>query len=74
MIDSQNTLNNEYATNKQKIADGLATVDAAQEELNTQKAKLEEADAYMPMIEAAVRTIGVTQKEKGKTKVTGVTQ
>ena len=27
-----------------------------------------------PMIEAAVRTIGVTQKEKGKTKVTGVTQ
>ena len=25
-----------------------------------------------PMIEAANRTIGVTQKEKGKTKVTGV--
>ena len=25
-----------------------------------------------PMIEAASRTIGVTQKEKGKTKVTGV--
>ena len=25
-----------------------------------------------PMIEAAMRTIGVTQKEKGKTKVTGV--
>lgn len=55
LIDSQNTLNNEYATNKQKIADGLAAVDAAQEELNTQKAKLEEADAYMPMIETAVQ-------------------
>lgn len=55
LIDSQNTLNNEYATNKQKIADGLAAVDAAQEELNTQKAKMEEADAYMPMIETAVQ-------------------
>ena len=55
LINSQNTLNNEYATNKQKIADGLATVDAAQEELNTQKAKMEEADAYMPMIETAVQ-------------------
>ena len=55
LIDSQNTLNNEYAVNKQKISDGLAALDAAQEELNMQKANLAEADAYMPMIEAAVQ-------------------
>ena len=55
LIDSQNTLNSEYAANKQKIADGLAALDAAQKQLDEKKAELAEADAYLPMLETAVQ-------------------
>ena len=63
----------------------LDEVDASLDTMNVERIadmiKKQSADTQFlvvshrrPMIEAAVRTIGVTQKEKGKTKVTGVTQ
>jgi len=63
----------------------LDEVDASLDTMNVERIadmiKKQSADTQFlvvshrrPMIDAAARTIGVTQKEKGKTKVTGVTQ